>query len=251
MPLPTTVLLPGLDGTAELFEWFIQTAPAGLPVEKLALPDDAAFNYDDLVAWAEPRLPPGPLVLLGESFSGPLAVLLAARVPRVVGLILCATFVEPPLPSMLSRLPEFIWNRPPPVALVRAVLTNGNLPIAKASHRAAKSVHPIAMAARIRAVLNTSVAAEFQGLTCPVMDLRGGNDRLISSGCERQIRRLRPNTQFVKIRGPHLLLQTQPEQAWAHVAPFIASVATPPQPPHQESFRETTHQLGRSRVRRR
>lgn len=223
MTLPTTVLLPGLDGTADLFEGFMQTAPAGLPLQKLALPDDSAFNYDDLVRWVEPRLPPGRLVLLGESFSGPLAVLLAARVRRVVGLILCASFVEPPLPSLLSRLPQFIWNRPPPVALVRAVLTNGNVPVARASHRAAASVNPVAMAARIVAVLNTSVAAAFERLTCPVLDLRGTQDRLILSHCERRVLQLRPSAQFAKIRGPHLLLQVRPEAAWAHVAPFVAS----------------------------
>lgn len=225
MTLPTTVLLPGLDGTADLFDAFIETAPTGFPVQKLALPDGAAFNYDDLARWVEPRLPAGPLVLLGESFSGPLSVLLSARLPRVRGLILCASFVEPPLPPLLSKLPQFIWNRPPPLALVRAVLTNGDVTIARASHRAAKSVAPAAMAARIVAVLNTSVAAEFERLTCPVLDLRGSRDRLILPHCERRVRQLRPKTRFVKIRGPHLLLQTQPKQAWAHIGPFVSSLA--------------------------
>lgn len=52
-----------------------------------------------------------PFVLVGESFSGPIAISLAASsLPQLKGLVLCCTFVRNPRPlfSGLHRLVQFL-----------------------------------------------------------------------------------------------------------------------------------------------
>jgi hypothetical protein len=45
---PGIVLLPGLDGTARLFERFIRAAPRGTAVQPVVLPTDRFQSYDEL-----------------------------------------------------------------------------------------------------------------------------------------------------------------------------------------------------------
>jgi hypothetical protein len=75
-------------------------------------------------------------MLVAESFSGPLAVLVAAQCESVAGWVLVATFVESPLPSVIRHCPQFMWRNPPPAFLLPAVLTGGDAPLAAAVRRA-------------------------------------------------------------------------------------------------------------------
>jgi pimeloyl-[acyl-carrier protein] methyl ester esterase len=66
------VLLPGLDGTGKLFKRFIAAAPPDVSVTAIALPPQA-LDYAELADYAARSLPDGEgLVLVAESFSGPL-----------------------------------------------------------------------------------------------------------------------------------------------------------------------------------
>src|SRR5687768_4116314 len=105
-----TILLPGLDGTGDLFAPFVAAAPSGFPVQCVRLPDDSQRSYEELAEWVCARLPAEPVALIAESFSGPLAVLIADRCARVAAVVLCASFVKPPWPGLLVHAPKFLWN---------------------------------------------------------------------------------------------------------------------------------------------
>jgi hypothetical protein len=69
----TIVLLPGLDGTGDLFERFVAVAPSGVRPVVVSFPH--ATSYPDLRSVVRHQLPSvGSFVVLGESFSGPLAM---------------------------------------------------------------------------------------------------------------------------------------------------------------------------------
>jgi pimeloyl-ACP methyl ester carboxylesterase len=73
------VLLPGLDGTGALFEGFMRAAPAGVSLDVVALPPKPS-GYAELAEHLSSTLRLSPdTILLAESFSGPLAITLAAR----------------------------------------------------------------------------------------------------------------------------------------------------------------------------
>src|SRR4051812_35337188 len=71
------VLLPGLDGSGRLFQPLLAELPKWIEPVVVAYPPERA-RFDELVPIARERLPhSGAFALLGESFSGPLALMLA------------------------------------------------------------------------------------------------------------------------------------------------------------------------------
>lgn len=97
----TLVLLPGMDGTGELFAPFLAALSPGCESAVVAYPTSEPFDYAQLESIVRAVLPvDGPYVLLAESFSGPIAISIAASTPSLLkGLVLCASFVRNPQPS--------------------------------------------------------------------------------------------------------------------------------------------------------
>lgn len=218
----TRVLLPGLDGTGELFERFVAMTPPGCDAQCMALPDDRPRSYRELAAWVGGRLPEGPVALIAESFSGPLAVLLAAEHPRVEALVLCATFVTPPLPGALAHAPSVIWERPPPEALLSVLLTGGDRELARSIRAAVARVSGALIASRVRQALRVNVTEALARVTCPVLVLSAKRDHIMRP--RAHIASKLRVTRLVELDAPHLLLQTRPAEAWTHIESFLASL---------------------------
>lgn len=206
------MLLPGLDGTGDLFDALVAAAPPGVRTHGVALPIDRPRTYAELAAAIE--LPPGELVLVAESFSGPLAVLLAARHARVRRVVLCASFVTAPVWSGLAGLPDAMLGRTPPRAAVRAMLTGGDDALAARVLASLAKVPPAIVASRVRAVLSVDVAQTLAELPQPVTLLAATRDRLVPRRSLAVMRSLRPEAPVVEVEAPHLLLQTRPHEAW-------------------------------------
>lgn len=223
MASPVSILLPGLDGTAELFEPFVAAAPKAFPVRPLALPSDRPRDYGELATWTLAQLPREPFALIAESFSGPLALLVADRCPEVTAVVLCASFVEAPLPRLLARLPAFVWNRPPPRALLSFFLTGGDQTLSDAVHHAVASVPSRVLAQRVAAALSVDVTAELERFSRPLLFVAAQLDRVIPSRCAQRVRAIKPSACVVEVRGPHLILQSRPVDAWNRIAPFLQS----------------------------
>jgi pimeloyl-ACP methyl ester carboxylesterase len=218
-----TIVLPGLDGTGVLLDRFLAHT-GSIPVRAMPLPCDRPRSYEELTDWACTELPREPVVLIGESFSGPLAVLVADRCPHVVGVVLCASFVDAPAPAVLARLPWMSWR--PPVWALRLLMTGGDREIAAAVRRAIAQVDAGVLAQRLAAVLRVDVAAELQRFDRPLLCIRARRDRVVPARCTETIRALRPEATFVEIDGPHLLLQACSTEVWHHVGPFLARCAS-------------------------
>jgi pimeloyl-ACP methyl ester carboxylesterase len=79
---PTLVLLPGMDGTGDLFAPLVAALGPHMRTVIVRYPDEPLdYASDEEIARA--ALPIGhPFILLGESFSGPIAVSIAASAPR-------------------------------------------------------------------------------------------------------------------------------------------------------------------------
>ena len=78
----TLLLLPGMDGTGELFAEFVKLLPSWIEPRVVSYPRDRRLSYDQLLPILESALPSNkPFVILAESFSTPLAVRFAAESP--------------------------------------------------------------------------------------------------------------------------------------------------------------------------
>ena len=91
--VPTLVLLPGMDGSGLFFRDFIAALGPSVRTVVVAYPPDRALDYAALEAIAHQSIPADqPFILVGESFSGPIAIGLAALWPeRLAGLVLTPT----------------------------------------------------------------------------------------------------------------------------------------------------------------
>src|SRR5262249_1358509 len=101
---PTTlVLLPGLDGTDIFFAPLRRALPDWIRTRVVSYPQSGPTAYEDLMPLVEHAVADlESFFVLGWSFGGPLALHLAATRPGAVrGVILCASFVRPPLPGLV------------------------------------------------------------------------------------------------------------------------------------------------------
>ena len=96
------VLLPGVDGTGDLFADFVLAMKDEVRAVIIGYPQKQAMGYEELEEYVKDRLPVNePFVLLGESFPGPIAISIASSAPAgLIGLILCCTFASNPLPLL-------------------------------------------------------------------------------------------------------------------------------------------------------
>jgi pimeloyl-ACP methyl ester carboxylesterase len=228
--VPILVLLPGLDGTGKLFSEFVNVLGSSVDSRIVAYPKDQPLGYDELEALVLAVIPRNqPFVLLGESFSGPLAIRIAARAPAgLAAVILCASFAKNPFPWLR-------WARPLAAFLplkslprwVRAPLMWGSASPQQAPaqmERAIAGVSPGVIRRRISVLLAADESAALGRLRLPVLVLRARRDRVISRAATQWILKKLPSAQLAEIDGPHLLLQTRPAECADAVRRFMRTV---------------------------
>ena len=100
-----------MDGTGELFADFIAALHDAVVPLVVSYPKGQVLDYEALTEFARASIPfDRPFVLLGESFSGPVAIALAAfRPPGLRGLILCCSFARNPVPAFFGEN-IFTWR---------------------------------------------------------------------------------------------------------------------------------------------
>jgi pimeloyl-ACP methyl ester carboxylesterase len=223
------VLLPGLDGTGVLMRPLVAALPREIAPVVVTYPCDEQLGYDALVARVVASLPAdGPFALLGESFSGPIALRAAAARPAgLAAVVLCATFVRAPQRGVTKWAGRLVGPSAmrlfPAMAQAKMLLGGYSTPELRVLHTEAMSlVRPEVLAGRLRDVLAVDVRDELAACGVPVLYLRGTKDRVVPSHNLREIRRLRPSVEVAEAPAPHLVLQTQPAAAAAAIAAFLA-----------------------------
>jgi pimeloyl-ACP methyl ester carboxylesterase len=155
MVRPTLVLLPGMDGTGELFGPLRRVMPADAPVRIVSYPVDQVLGYDELLARVRQELAgEREVVLVAESFSGPLSLRYAAAEPASVrAVVVCASFVCAPAPRWLSHLVwPLLFRLPPPDWVVRRLMVGADTPaeLVRDVKSAVRSISPAVLARRLR-----------------------------------------------------------------------------------------------------
>lgn len=225
----TLVLLPGLDGTGDLFEPFIAAMGPGVRSVVVRYPTSGPQSYQELEAFARQSLPATePFVLLGESFSGPIAISIASAPPaNMRATVLCATFASCPRPQLapLQWLLPLASPRLAPFSLVSALLMGkqSTPALRSALHASLSKVSPAVFRARLKAVLSVNVKSKLASVPGPIMYLQALQDRLVPSGATAAVQQANSKVVVAQLAGPHFLLQACPGQAAAAVGSFLAA----------------------------
>ncbi|HBE69083.1 MAG TPA: hypothetical protein DDW52_13115 [Planctomycetaceae bacterium] len=221
------IVLPGLDGSDTLLQPFVDAAPHNTLARVESLPDRQFTDYSSLADhFSETLCDAPPCLLIAESFSGPLAILLAHRLPELVQrLVLVATFATAPVPRVVKFLPWFLLLRLPIPARAARVLIGDHQELLPSLRIAIRQQQVATLASRISMLCSVDVKSQLAALHRPITYLTATDDRLISPRYGRDIASAYPKTDNRSVNGPHLILQTQPDECWKQI---LASLQTLP-----------------------
>jgi len=218
MMQPTSVVvLPGLDGKNVLLGSFVDLAPQNLSVSVYTLPDNPNDDYASLCDHLSIRIRElESCHLIAESFSGPLGILLAHRFPEIVRkLTLVATFADSPMPSCGRWMPWWLMCRIPiPAIVARYFFVGSDKQLAANFIKTVRSVSSRTVLKRIHCLMSVNVTRELAELRCSICYLRARQDKLVSKKSLDTIRHVNPSVVVREIDGPHLILQSRPQQSW-------------------------------------
>ncbi|MGZ3182082.1 MAG: alpha/beta fold hydrolase [Telluria sp.] len=221
------VLLPGMDGTGDLFAPLLNVLDKRVTVHVIRYPSREMLTYADLVCQVRDVLPDDEaFFLLGESFSGPVALSIAAeRPPGLRGVILCASFIESPRPALsklswLSYVIPFRWL--PSRAVAYPLFGRYSTKQLRSSlSRALAKVSTRVLQNRLRQVMKVNVRTLSHKVQVPLLYLRAEDDLLVPQTSLDAVCGSNPSTLVAHFKAPHMLLQTVPGQAAAVIEAFM------------------------------
>ena len=221
--MTTLLLLPGLHGTAELFNPLLAALSNDVIVPVAEFPFEAT-DYPRVESAV--RVPAGRIALLAESFSGPLAVRLAVRLKaegRLSALILVATFARSPM----RWFPWWLvpsWAPVPPITIVARLLLGPDANPDRVRELAIvlKRIPPKTALARLRAVARCDERANLSTLIgIPTLYIQALDDQVVSSHALADFAPLRPQVRV--LHAPHLVLQTRPIECAQAIVAFLVA----------------------------
>lgn len=223
------ILLPGMDGTGELLADLAHALSRERQVHIISYPVDERLGYKELTGYVLERLPLNePFVILGESFSGPIAIEIAAARPvQLKGLVLAASFARHPLPQFLAPFLSLLGVKWLPGNIIAAMLLGksgtpelktrlleilAKLPEATLKHRAGEA-------------LRVNKLNRLCEITVPILCLHGRFDRLIGRRSVNEIASAKPDCRIIWLDAAHMLLETHPYEAAEAISKFCNDLA--------------------------
>jgi pimeloyl-ACP methyl ester carboxylesterase len=229
------VLVPGLDGTGQLFEPFLGALYPDTDASVVSFPHDKAMYDFDLFAVIRNVIPWNrELVVVGESTSGPIALrFAAAQRENVRAVILVSSFVSNPILAAGNWATAFLtkpwYEKPVTAASVRKHLLGrrASEKLVNATVNALRTPWPEVLGHRIELMKKIDAREALRNWDKPILYLRGEEDQFISPTCLKEITSLNLAVKIVTIPGPHLLLQSNPREASEVIHEFLQKIAAP------------------------
>ncbi|MCP3869056.1 MAG: hypothetical protein GY703_13330 [Gammaproteobacteria bacterium] len=226
---PHIVLLPGLDGTGELFFPIVPLLENHFEVHSVSYTNELTF--DDYVESAQAQLPAnGPVSLVAESFSGPIAItLLSSNSSNFQASVLSATFCRSPLPllTQVSKyLPEKLFSSNPASKVFLDYLVTGSDADSRVRKKALEileMVSPSQFQNRINIVNEVNVTDTLKDIEVPLLYIQATRDRIVFSRSGTEMTKHAKNLRLTEVDGAHMILQTQPEKCAELIISHVTS----------------------------
>lgn len=219
-------LLPGLDGTGELF-YPLQSA-LSKEIQSVAVRYKDEVLFDEYLETVTALIPDKDVILVAESFSGPIALALIARNPsRFKFVVLSATFATSPFRGILGitkYLPSFVFgsyrkNK----KIFSTFCLNGcsNDVLATKVLSVVRSLPASTTKSRLELLAGIDMRPVLSRITIPILYLRASHDRLVRPGLSQQLIDGLPNVVVQSIDGPHMLLQANPIESAKAIMKYL------------------------------
>jgi pimeloyl-ACP methyl ester carboxylesterase len=226
------VLLPGLDGTGQLFANFVAALPDTFIATTVTYPADKFLSYTDLLPFVRSVVPTGErFIILAESFSSPIAIEYAASNPQnLAALVIVAGFVRKPVgrwsPVAKALTNPWIFKPQMPRWLLEFALVGSDAPAALVQEfrRVVQLIDPAVLSGRAREALDCDMTLQLAQINVPLMYVQADHDRLLSESCVAGFKRIRPAISLAFVDRPHLVLQREPQQVADVVSKFTGDL---------------------------
>jgi pimeloyl-ACP methyl ester carboxylesterase len=217
------LILPGLDGTGTLLSDIVELLTPIHDVTVVQYAPDL-YSYQDLKMKAQAALPADDFIIVAESFSGPLAVMIASEIPTgLQGVVFVATFAKTPIkvPKFLTYLVDIAPIRSGLMSRLAQPFLMGKWATPEFTtsfKQVMRAVPASTIAGRLREVLAVNVVKQLDAIDIPTIYLSARNDRLVPSKMASDFDSFPSNV--VEIDGPHFLLQANATDASKHILKF-------------------------------
>lgn len=219
------VLLPGMDGTGNLFEAVLSEL-AMTDVVILSLPSEGAQSYEALSSSLVDSLPEEEFIIVAESFSGGIAACLSnGEVTNLKAVVFVASFLSAPkkvIAYIASILPIRQFTKLPFFNLVCRYLFLGqeatDSDIAKFK-RTVLSVPSDTLSSRLKVIASSKYSGFKSSL--PAVYIGASHDMLVSASKRNDFKEAYQQITFVELEGPHFLLQANPKNGAAAIVEAV------------------------------
>ena len=209
-----------------MFAPLLSALPETINPVVVAYPTDEELGYDALTRIAREAIPEsGHYCILGESFSGPVAISLASEADsRLSALFLSCSFASNPSKTLAAISPIL------PITPVKSVLAElaaqyllgaDSRELKDAVRKTLRKVDARVLRNRMRELTHANATKDLQSVSAPIQYLQASDDRLVSKRCAQYVCELAPSTEVYEIDGPHLLLQKEPERSSKAIVSFL------------------------------
>nr|WP_086939390.1 alpha/beta hydrolase [Thaumasiovibrio occultus] len=219
------VLLPGLDGTGDLFADLLNALPSTLDVDVVSYSSISALSYSEQAQEIAARYQDEEVLLVGESYSGRVAYELCHLLgERVKGVVFLASFIS--RPSLYSRFAAFV-----PLCFLRSNLLAkwllymvgfnmiGGIGRVEPVFRSLEKADQNKLKARLKNIARLDKPTKT--VACPVTYISPSNDRLIAKRSVQYLSSLCSDFTNIEVVGGHFIAQSNPVEC----AKVIADVA--------------------------
>ncbi|TNG01575.1 MAG: hypothetical protein EP297_02155 [Gammaproteobacteria bacterium] len=221
-------LLPGIDGTGDLFAPLQDSLGSYATTTVVRYKKEKSF--DDYVESVASFLPEENAVLIAESFSGPVALALLERYPsRIKCAVLSATFAISPFRGLtkIAKYVPTIFFTPNPMRLqMIKAFSLSKQPDKQLLNLVKRVIHsntPDIVKQRLVVLSTIDMRSTLPKITRPVLYLKAAQDKIVGNELSNMLVRGLPDVEVCEIDGPHMLLQTCPDECTHEIKRFLST----------------------------
>jgi pimeloyl-ACP methyl ester carboxylesterase len=219
---PLLVLIPGLDGTGELFGPLLDLVPETIQTKVVTYSDCDSRQFETVVDHIAEQIPNDrQIVIVAESFGGPVAVSLLQRNFEVVACVFCATFTKAPYKLLLALtkyLPtKFLLSKPLPKAILKYGFLAGDVPQerVKLIQQSILGVPAHKLSERLNLLATIDVTYQLKNLpNIRYCYIKAKNDWLVPGRCAGNFVKGLQDIELIEVDGGHFVLQANPAECW-------------------------------------
>ncbi|OPY00409.1 MAG: Alpha/beta hydrolase family protein [Syntrophorhabdus sp. PtaB.Bin047] len=220
------VLMPGLDGTGMFFGPLTRALPPDVPRTVITYPDDKNFSLKDHADFVAARLTGEDTILVAESFSGLVAlILLHARPASVKGVIFSAAFAEPLHPLLIRTVASIpgaaSLARRLPAGLLNVLFFHSyaDEALEELLRQSLQRTGPAGLRRRARLIAEGYPFPD-DLFPLPCLYLQAAQDRVVPARAADWFRSRFASFELVTLDAPHCLLQTRPAESAEAIMAF-------------------------------